>query len=93
MVGASCSQWIACSPMRNGGGGRPLNSVVRSHLSEKMLTKVAIFGAGLTILGCAASAPKESSVIPDNPGKPKRIEFARYLVAGEIDLPPSLVRD
>jgi hypothetical protein len=28
-VGASCSQWIACSPTRNGGGGRPLNSVVR----------------------------------------------------------------
>jgi len=28
-VGASCSQWIARSPMRKGGGGRPLNWVVR----------------------------------------------------------------
>ena len=32
-MGASCSQWIACSPMCNGGGGRPLNSVVRAHVT------------------------------------------------------------
>src|SRR5436190_20931597 len=31
MVGASCSQWIACSPMPNGAGGRPLNSLVSLH--------------------------------------------------------------
>ena len=36
MVGASCSQWIACSPMRNGGGGRPLNSVVRVQMEARV---------------------------------------------------------
>lgn len=28
-MGALCSQWIACSPGRNGGRGRPLNAIVR----------------------------------------------------------------
>src|SRR5258706_14882535 len=37
MVGASCSQWIACSPMRKGGCGRPLNSVVRCHQMSDVL--------------------------------------------------------
>jgi len=30
-VAAPCSQWIACSPGRNGRRARPLNSVVRTH--------------------------------------------------------------
>ena len=42
MVGASCSKWIACSPMRNGGGGRPLNSVVR-HLRMKRRREVLTY--------------------------------------------------
>ena len=32
IVGLSCSQWIACSPMRNGGCGRPFNWVVRRQI-------------------------------------------------------------
>jgi hypothetical protein len=52
-VGAPCSQWIACSPVRNGGSGRPLNWVVRRHMSHEalvavvMLGVVALGGAGL----------------------------------------------
>src|SRR5262249_3017720 len=34
MVGAPSSQWIACSAARNGGGGRPLNWVVRRHANQ-----------------------------------------------------------
>src|SRR5260221_14345190 len=34
-MGASCSQWIACSPMRNGGGGRPLNWVVSHQMRTR----------------------------------------------------------
>ena len=32
MVGAPRSRWIVCSPVRNGGRGRPLNWVVRRQL-------------------------------------------------------------
>ena len=35
IVAAPCSQWIACSPAQNGRRARPLNSVVRRHLSER----------------------------------------------------------
>jgi hypothetical protein len=42
-VGALCSQWIACSPRRNGARGRPLNWVV-SH--QKMRTRELRNNAG-----------------------------------------------
>ena len=32
MVAAPCSQWIACSPVRNGHRGWPLNRIVRLHV-------------------------------------------------------------
>ena len=33
-MGASSSPWIVCSANRNGGGGRPLNSVVSHHVTH-----------------------------------------------------------
>ena len=51
MVGASCSQWIACSPMRNGGLGRPLNSVVSRHASS-VNPRIALVFLGIGAVGC-----------------------------------------
>ena len=44
-MAAPCSQWIACSPVREGSGGRPLNSVVRQHLSAVESNYAAEFQA------------------------------------------------
>ena len=40
--GALCSQWIACSPGRNGGGGRPLNRTVRHLVNERRKMSIAM---------------------------------------------------
>ena len=34
MVAAPCSQWIACSPVRNRDRGWPLNKIVRRRMSH-----------------------------------------------------------
>jgi hypothetical protein len=44
-VTALCSQWIACSPGRNGGRGLPLNRIVRQHLmsAERIDAMIRLF--------------------------------------------------
>jgi hypothetical protein len=59
MVGALCSQWIACSPGRNGGGGRPLNSVVRSHA---MRTSI-IIAMGIIVVPPGAAHAAATDVV------------------------------
>jgi hypothetical protein len=50
-MGAPCSQWIARSPVRNGGRARPLTSIVRHHQMDSF-----------TCAGCGKDYPSSGGV-------------------------------
>ena len=87
-MGASCSQWIACSPVRNGGGGRPLNSVVspkaisrdRRGTVESAKTEP---GRGF----CRASSGDVGRITPNHSSRTSRATAA---VASRIAVPCTL---
>lgn len=63
IVGASCSQWIACSPMHNGSGGWPLNSVVSRH--RELMSAAIPYLVPCAIIA-AASIPLILRIVPPN---------------------------
>ena len=64
MVGVSCSQWIACSPMRNGGRGRPLNSVVSDQFPICRSTHTSSHTRAAATSHKAATATSRASCRP-----------------------------
>ena len=64
-MGALCSQWIARSPGRNSGRGRPLNWVVRKHFRmtgevhepSRGSTVGAIFGLVMIVVALLITLP------------------------------------
>src|SRR5207248_3298182 len=91
MVGVPCSQWIACSPVRNGGCGRPLNWVVSRHaMDTRTFAATLLKVAGLII--CVFTLTKIPSYVPvptlgDLPADP----YSRILIAAINLVPPFLL--
>src|SRR5258706_6958273 len=93
MTAASCSQWIACSPMRNGSGGRPLNSVVRRHLGmssllqpKAVLTRLHEFCAESTSLDDEPDNVEAVHITHRTRGLKRlpKLQHLRFLFASEI---------